>query len=170
MDARYIQNIRLFRTRVWQLLFNPFHATGLFLYFLKTSENLWFSNAFRGYRNRPLAWNGLMYQLFFRTPNLLLLLYPWLLIKSMTYAFAIRFFSQSLVLRYRALNNAPHRRYLTEFWNFGYGLRVNRRKIICILWNIITLLRNEIPGNNNLFKAKIKYGYQYNKKRLNFKN
>ena len=28
-----------------------------FLYPLKTSENLWFSDIFRGYRKRPLAWN-----------------------------------------------------------------------------------------------------------------
>ena len=54
---------------------------------------------FRGYRKRPLAWNGLIYQLFFRTTNLLLLLYPLLLIKSMTYSLAIRFFSQSLAMR-----------------------------------------------------------------------
>ena len=56
----------------------------------------------------------------------------------------------------RALNNAPHRRYLTEFWNFAYGLRVNGKKIICIFGNIITLkiiLRNEIPRNNDLFKV-----------------
>ena len=118
----------LVQTRVCQLLLNPFHDTPLFLYLLKTSENLWFSDVFRGYRKRPLAWNGLMYQLFFRTANLLLLLYPLLLIKSMTYSLAIRFFSQSLVMRYRALNNAPHRRYLTEFWNFGYGFLVKRKE------------------------------------------
>ena len=56
----------------------------------------------------------------------------------------------------RALNSAPHRRYLTEFWNFAYGLRVNGKKIICIFGNIITLkiiLRNEIPRNNDLFKV-----------------
>ena len=29
---------------------NPFHATGLFLYHLKTSENLGFSDVFREYR------------------------------------------------------------------------------------------------------------------------
>ena len=109
-----------------------------------------------GCRKRPVAWNGLIYRLFFRTTNLLLLLYPLLLIKSMTYSLAICFFSQSLVMRYRALNNTPHRRYLTEFWNFAYGLRVNGKKIICIFGNIITLkiiLRNEIPGNNDLFKV-----------------
>ena len=41
---------------------NPFHATGLFRYPMKTSENLrkplvlWL----RGYRKRPVAWNWLM--------------------------------------------------------------------------------------------------------------
>ena len=39
-------------------VFNPFHATGIFRYTLKTSEHLWFS-VFRGYRKRPVAWNGL---------------------------------------------------------------------------------------------------------------
>ena len=34
---------------------NPFHATGIFLYPLKKSENLWFSDVFRGYRKRPVA-------------------------------------------------------------------------------------------------------------------
>ena len=38
---------------------NPFHATGLFLYPLETSEKLWFSDVFRGYRKRLVAWNGL---------------------------------------------------------------------------------------------------------------
>ena len=36
------------------------HATGLFLYPLKTSGNLWFSDVFRGYRKMPVAWNGLI--------------------------------------------------------------------------------------------------------------
>ena len=40
-------------------LFNPFYATGLFLYPLKASENLWFSDVFKKYRKRPVAWNGL---------------------------------------------------------------------------------------------------------------
>ena len=29
-------------------ILNPFHATGIFLYPLKKSENLWFSDALRG--------------------------------------------------------------------------------------------------------------------------
>ena len=31
-------------------VFNLFHASGLFWYPLKTSENLWFSDVFRGYQ------------------------------------------------------------------------------------------------------------------------
>ena len=34
--------------------FNPVHATVLFLCSLKTLENLWFSDVFRGYRMRPV--------------------------------------------------------------------------------------------------------------------
>ena len=38
---------------------NPFHATDLFLYPLKT-ENQTFYDIFRGYRKKPLAWNALI--------------------------------------------------------------------------------------------------------------
>ena len=41
------------------LYFNPFQATGLFLYPMTTSKNFWFSDVFRGYKKRPVAWNGL---------------------------------------------------------------------------------------------------------------
>ena len=41
-------------------IINPFHATDLFRYPLKTSENLWFSDVFGGYQKRPVAWNGLI--------------------------------------------------------------------------------------------------------------
>ena len=34
---------------------NTFHATGVFLYSLKTLENLWFSDVFRGCRKRSVA-------------------------------------------------------------------------------------------------------------------
>ena len=34
---------------------NPFHTISLFLYLLKTSENLRISNVYRGYRNRPVV-------------------------------------------------------------------------------------------------------------------
>ena len=39
----------------WQII-NPLHATDLFLYPLRTSENLWFSGVYREYRNTPVAW------------------------------------------------------------------------------------------------------------------
>ena len=41
-------------------LMNLFHATGLFSYTLKTSENLWVSDIFRGSRKRPVGWNATM--------------------------------------------------------------------------------------------------------------
>ena len=41
------------------LFINSFHATGLFLYPLKATENLWFSDVFRGYREGLVVWNGL---------------------------------------------------------------------------------------------------------------
>ena len=45
-------------------MINPSHATGLesdlFLYPLKTSENQRFSDVFRGYKKRSVAWNGLI--------------------------------------------------------------------------------------------------------------
>ena len=56
----------------------PFHATGRFLYPLKTSGNLWFSDIFKGYRKWPVARHGIrtisylgetskLYGLFLRT-------------------------------------------------------------------------------------------------------
>ena len=44
------------------LIFNPFYAPSVFLYPLKT-ENLWFSDVFKGYRKRPVTWNGLIIEL-----------------------------------------------------------------------------------------------------------
>ena len=63
----------------------------------------------------------------------------------MTYFLAIRFLSQSLVTTYRALN-------LTQFWNFGYGLRVQREENYLYIRECVIILRKEIPGNNGLFK------------------
>ena len=37
---------------------NPFHAIDLFIYPLKISENLWYSDVFRDYKKRPVAWDG----------------------------------------------------------------------------------------------------------------
>ena len=48
------------------LVFSLFHVAGLFLYPRKTSENLWFSGFFRGYRKIPVAWNGfILLEIFF---------------------------------------------------------------------------------------------------------
>ena len=54
----YMEWIRGY-TDFWLSLINSFHATVLFLYPLKISENFWFSDVFRGYRKRPVAWNRL---------------------------------------------------------------------------------------------------------------
>ena len=47
-------------TTAKSIAINTFHATGVFLYSLKTLENLWFSDVFRGYRKRPVTSNVLM--------------------------------------------------------------------------------------------------------------
>ena len=39
---------------------NPFHASDLFWYPLKISEKQRFSDVFRGYQKRSVAWNGLI--------------------------------------------------------------------------------------------------------------
>ena len=41
------------------VLSNPFERNIPFLYLLKTSENLWFFDIFRGYKNGTLGKNGL---------------------------------------------------------------------------------------------------------------
>ena len=50
--------------KVLLIWFSPFHATDLFWYSLKTSENLWFSDVFRGYQKRSVALNGLTRMIF----------------------------------------------------------------------------------------------------------
>ena len=48
-------------TELWKLktnkevIFDLFHATGLFLYPLETSRNLWFLDIFKGYRKRSVV-------------------------------------------------------------------------------------------------------------------
>ena len=43
-----------------RLFYNPFDATDLFWYPLQTLKHLWFSDVFRGYQKRSVAWNGLI--------------------------------------------------------------------------------------------------------------
>ena len=50
-------------------VFNPFRVMGVFLCPLKTLENLRFSSVFRGYRKRPVKFDGLK--------SLLTFLYLW---------------------------------------------------------------------------------------------
>ena len=45
---------------VLDVIISLFHDTDLFLYPLKISENQRLSKVFRGYRTRPVAWNGIM--------------------------------------------------------------------------------------------------------------
>ena len=42
------------------LFINLFHSTDPFLCFLKTSGNQSVSDGFRGYRKKPVSWNGLI--------------------------------------------------------------------------------------------------------------
>ena len=48
-----------------EFIINSFHASPLFLYPLKTSENHRFSDIYWGYKNRTLALNGLTVELSF---------------------------------------------------------------------------------------------------------
>ena len=50
--------------KVLLIWFSTFHATDLFWYSLKTSENFWFADVFRGYQKRSVAWNGLTRMIF----------------------------------------------------------------------------------------------------------
>ena len=56
-----VARIPRYYTHKFQYQINPFHASILFLYPLKTSERQMFSYVFRGYRNGTLAWKELMH-------------------------------------------------------------------------------------------------------------
>ena len=47
--SAYSEPTEISKIGLFAKIVNPFHATGLFRYPLKTSENLWFSDAFRGW-------------------------------------------------------------------------------------------------------------------------
>ena len=49
----YLGNLRFFFLENCHCY--PYHVTGLFLYPLKTSQNLGFSDVFRGYKKRPVT-------------------------------------------------------------------------------------------------------------------
>ena len=58
-ESQQMPKVNSYRTSAvigWiHLNVKPFYAAGLFRYSLKTSEHLWFSDVFRGYRKRPVA-------------------------------------------------------------------------------------------------------------------
>ena len=75
-------------------------------------------------------------------------------------------------MSYRALNNAPHLRYLTDrILDMVCGL--NGRKNICIFGNVIIILKNEFPENSDLSKVTRSLNKLWppnKKKKSNFKS
>ena len=71
-----------------------FHATGLFLYPLKLLENQRSSDVFRGYKNRAVAWNGLMPQKKLQRPqwhfHIFFMILECFLKKKMVQAFSLQ--------------------------------------------------------------------------------
>ena len=63
LSQQGLDNQFLFHQIFEYLYINPFHTTGLFLCPLKITKNYKFSDVFRRYRNRPVAWNGLIIHL-----------------------------------------------------------------------------------------------------------
>ena len=47
-----LRGVYVFKWRSCWLFMNPFYATGIFFYFLKTTENPWFTDVFKGYIGR----------------------------------------------------------------------------------------------------------------------
>ena len=78
-------------------------------------------------------------------------------------------------MSYRALYNASHRRYLTEFWNFRYDLQDKRKENYLYIWkcnNITNYSKKEIQETTAYLKLqvpKINYDFQIIKK-FSFKN
>ena len=59
MKLGLVMDTNMSLSMIMVIYINPFHATKLFWYPLKTSENQRFSDVFRGYQKRSVAWNGL---------------------------------------------------------------------------------------------------------------
>ena len=78
-----------------RVLFNPVYATTVFLDPLKASENIWFSDVFRGYRKRPVTWNGLIRMGYVFTDAFIYLfiyLFIYFFIYLLTYLFIVENF------------------------------------------------------------------------------
>ena len=118
----------------------------------KTPSNIYYGEF---YSEPQFISYSLMYQLFFRTAGLLLLPYPIGLYQKndllLIYSFIqplLNIWAKELIITHPIL----------DVWqNFGSGLRVKRKeKFFCIFRNVRTLqilLRNEISGNNEVFKV-----------------
>ena len=90
-----------------------------------------------------------MYQLYFRTANLLLLLYPLLFIKIMTYSLAIHFFQPLLSIWATELFIAQPIVYIWQ--NFGIldmVYELNGTKIICIIGKFNNIKNNSKKRNS----------------------
>ena len=61
VDSQYISG-SICKISITTISYWPFHATGLFLYPVRITENLWFSNVFRGHRKIPLEWKRMIIQ------------------------------------------------------------------------------------------------------------
>ena len=78
----------------------------------------------------------------------------------MTCSLAIHFSAAPKYMRYRALDNAPHRRYLAEF---GYGLRVKRKKKYLYIRKYNNITNNYKKGNSGGKRFVQSYKYPLNK-------
>ena len=63
-------SLRLEKNNMYRIIYvylyanyDPISSQYFFLYSLKSTENMWFSDAFRGYKGNNVAWNGKMFEL-----------------------------------------------------------------------------------------------------------
>ena len=84
---------------------NPFHKTAPYLYSLKTSENLWFFDVFRGYRKRIVAQIGLIRKYVWDI-LLNLMLKGWLKNTKFSCKFLLLILKKNAVSKYIYLNNS----------------------------------------------------------------
>ena len=110
---------------------NPFHDTGVFLYPMKTSENQRFSDVFRGYRKRLVAWNRLMY---FQKHQMLLCYFLSYWEKNLPSFLKIRFYWEWVCLtclRIRYNSGAMTDR--MEYKRFSYKYHIIENKVLQLL-------------------------------------
>ena len=149
----------------------------IFLHSLATSENIRFSNIFRGYRKIPVAWNRLMpwlawfgYEISddthreklcfiqFSTKN------GWLAASDLFHMFTqwIKFVHSIIHVRVKMFEKcdssnrqkkwmvAPFSKFYGKVW-VGFCLNTGKRFFLCEMWNIF----NTLPLKQNFWKTKI---------------